>query len=233
MTDEPAKLRPALAPAWHLAALVGLILVVAITGSVITGSTGAVQRPPTTSEITLGFAQMATVQLALLAYVCRVGRGRWHFGVLLGEEWRPRRRAPVDIVMALAVVGCVVGLESAWRGLTGGSADAATATFLPHTTAQIAAWILVATIVGVSEEVVYRGYLQQQLGARARSALIGAVASAGLFGIAHLEQGPATAARAGFYGLLLGAVALRRRSLVPGILAHVTLDIMAGVASVR
>jgi membrane protease YdiL (CAAX protease family) len=50
-----------------------------------------------------------------------------------------------------------------------------------------------------------------------------------IFGLAHAQQGAASAARIAIYGLALGAVAQSRRSVVPCILAHVATDLVSGL----
>lgn len=98
---------------------------------------------------------------------------------------------------------------------------------LPTTASAHVAWFCVAALVGLSEELVYRGYLQRQLGAASGQPLVGIVAQALLFGIAHGEQGPWAVARFAAYAVALGGLAAARKSLVPGILCHVALDCYA------
>jgi membrane protease YdiL (CAAX protease family) len=76
---------------------------------------------------------------------------------------------------------------------------------------------------------VYRGYLRVQLGAFTGRPSLGVLLQALLFGIAHLEQGAANAARLGIYGIGLGAVARWRRSLLPVIVCHVAIDVLSGL----
>jgi len=50
-----------------------------------------------------------------------------------------------------------------------------------------------------------------------------------LFGLAHAQQGAFAALRIAAYGLLLGALAHFRRSLLPCIACHVGIDLVAAV----
>jgi membrane protease YdiL (CAAX protease family) len=107
--------------------------------------------------------------------------------------------------------------------------NAAIAQLLPSTEAERLTWLVVAVSVGFCEEVVYRGYLQTQLAAFTRSRTLGVALQAALFGIAHLEQGPASALRIGAYGLVLGVLASARGSLLPGMLCHIGIDLASGL----
>ncbi|HEY0463966.1 MAG TPA: CPBP family intramembrane glutamic endopeptidase, partial [Polyangiaceae bacterium] len=64
-----------------------------------------------------------------------------------------------------------------------------------------------------------------------RSPALGLVLQALLFGLAHLEQGAGAASRIGAYGLVLGLLARRRASLVPGIVCHIGIDLASGLLS--
>ncbi len=97
----------------------------------------------------------------------------------------------------------------------------------PHTVAERTIWVLVAVSVGVSEELVYRGYLQKQLGAFTGRASLGVILQACLFAVAHANQGARGAAIIGAYGLVFGIVAAWRQSLAAVILCHVAIDMMA------
>lgn len=144
----------------------------------------------------------------------------------MGGEWF------FDLGFAAGVVVVIVGTESVWRSLMV-RPNAPTPALLPHPSAELGAWLFVACVVGVCEEIVYRGYLQRQLAAFTRSTALGGILSAVLFGVAHLEQGAGVATRAAVYGLVLGAVAHRRRSLVPGMIAHVVIDGTAALLAAR
>ena len=50
-----------------------------------------------------------------------------------------------------------------------------------------------------------------------------------LFGVSHGYQGIVSCARITLYGVLFGLLALWRRSLRPGMIAHAMTDVLAGV----
>lgn len=201
--------QPPLAPRWHTAVFVGFVLAVAITGTVLglTGGAAAPAAPPSPWI-------MLAAQGMMVLYVVRVGRTGWALLPLLGRGWNSVGRALTDVAIACLGLFAIVGLE---RLLSGPTANHGTP--LP---------VAVGLAVGVSEEIVYRGYLQTQLAAFTRRPLVAVAAQALLFGIAHGDRGIAAVLRIALYGAILGLVALGRRSLVPGILAHASLDVFGG-----
>jgi len=101
---------------------------------------------------------------------------------------------------------------------------------LPHTTVERAWFRAVAITAGVCEELLYRGYaiwyLQHWLG------LLPAIgASAIVFGIGHVYQGPRGVAQGTLAGIFLGAVYALSGSLLPAMLIHAFMDLHAGEVS--
>ena len=228
--------RVALAPRWHTGALVSLLLAVALTGTLLQrygASAGALRAPVVSSaaRILSQYLPVLLVNAGLLVYCCWLFRAPHTLPALLGERWHPARRAAVDLALAVvsAVVICTLEHYLARPLALGMGRNAAIASLLPSTGAERLTWALVALCVGFCEEVVYRGYLQTQLAAFSGSVAWGVALQAVLFGLAHLEQGLAAALRIGFYGLLLGLLAHFRRSLLPGIVCHVGLDLLSGL----
>jgi uncharacterized protein len=222
-----------LAPRWHTGALIGLLLAVALTGTLLQrygapSRVAAARSHADTSRIFLQYLPLLIVNWGLVFYTCRLFRGRNALPGLLGRRWRSVGRAVTDLGLALGGVLVVKSVEVASRRLFRVGRNAAIAALLPSTGAERLTWAAIALSVGFCEEVVYRGYLQTQLAALTRSRTLGVVLQAALFGAAHLEQGPATALRIALYGLLLGALAQVRQSLLPGIVCHVALDLAAG-----
>jgi membrane protease YdiL (CAAX protease family) len=223
-SNLPLRERHYLAPPWHTAVLIALILGVAALGTWLSGGPHDVTPLPASgSRITALYLPMITVQWGLAVYVCRIGRGESALGSLVGRTWHTIRGAAVDVAVAIACVGLVLALEHALGPPSAGRAAAVSA-LLPHTLAERGVWSAVALSAGVCEELVYRGYLQTQLRAFTGSAAAGVLVQGALFGIAHGEQGAGAAARAAVYGVVLGLLALSRKSLVPGMLTHVAID---------
>lgn len=85
--------------------------------------------------------------------------------------------------------------------------------------------ILSAVRAGLLEEVILNGYLFERLGSRWRAL----IAVAALRGLYHLYQGPAMALGNMVMGLVFGWVYLRWRRVMPLVIAHTLLDVIAFV----
>jgi hypothetical protein len=95
---------------------------------------------------------------------------------------------------------------------------------------EIACWLLLCVLVGVAEELVFRGYLQQQFTAWVRGApAAGVVFSAMMFGAAHGYEGVRAMFMLLVFGSLFSLLALFRRNLRAGIFAHTWHDAFAGL----
>ena len=100
----------------------------------------------------------------------------------------------------------------------------------PSNGKEIACWLLLCALVGVAEEIVFRGYLQQQFTAWARgAAAAGVVFSAMMFGGAHGYEGVRAMFLLTVFGALFSLLALFRRNLRAGIFAHSWHDAFAGL----
>jgi membrane protease YdiL (CAAX protease family) len=218
-----------LAPAWHTAALVFVIAGVALTGTLLSSYKNA----PPVAVVNSGrlivavYLPSIAVNGGLAAYVCRVGRGRSFFAELTGKRWTSFTRAGLDLILACAGWLLIELAEIAAARLFG-PPSAATRALLPATQIERLAWCAFALSAGFCEEIVYRGYIQTQLGARTTPSM-GILLQAVLFGWAHAAQGGWAALRLGVYGLGLGLLAKWRGSLVPGILCHVGVDLASGL----
>lgn len=226
-----SRLAPPLAPFGHTLALVAVMLAVAISGSLLQHLGGPpaariVDRDPLAARIESQYLPLLVVNAGLVLYVVRLFRPRSALPELLGRRWRTATEAFFDLLHASLAFVLICAIEVLSRPLFAGR-NAAVSALLPSTGAERLTWLLVASVVGFCEEVVYRGYLQTQLGAMTRSPVLGLSLQAVLFGLAHLEQGPGAAVRIGVYGLILGLLARKRGSLLPGIVCHIGIDAMS------
>ncbi len=197
------------APFWHTAALVLLIVLVAVVGTL--AKTHAV--PP--SRMTGVYVPAIFVQLGLIYYVARAFRPRSVLRDLVG------RVTLTDVPIALALAAFVIMIE-----LIAGHPSTEAHAILPRTGPERAIWVVLAVVVGFAEELVYRGYFIAQFRAFTRSPAFAVTLSAILFAIAHANQGAFAMLRFGVYAVVFGAVAVWRRSLVPTILCHVGIDMV-------
>jgi hypothetical protein len=226
--EEPPKDDESLAPVWHTAALVALIVAVALVGTLL-GAAAAPSHPTQGRAIGAAISLVPSIVVGwgLVFYVARVGRPRNALGSLLGRGWRRPGEAATDAALAAGAFVLIEGTAFVVRRLSGGGAESVVQA-LPRAPLVQATWVAFALSAGFCEEVVYRGYLRRQLAAFTRRADAGILLQGVLFGVAHLDQGPGKATLAASYGILLGALAWWRRSLLPGILCHVAVDVVAG-----
>jgi len=94
---------------------------------------------------------------------------------------------------------------------------------------EVAAWAALCIIVGFSEEIVFRGYLQSQGIAIFQRIPLGVLLSSIVFGFAHGYQGVRGMVLIGAFGAMFSVITLLRRNLLPGILAHAWHDFLMGL----
>jgi membrane protease YdiL (CAAX protease family) len=102
--------------------------------------------------------------------------------------------------------------------------------FAPENGIEIAAWGALCLIVGFSEELVFRGYMQVQGIQLLRSVVAGVIFSALIFGAAHGYEGLRGMTTICIYGALFSGITLVRRNLLPGMVAHAWHDFATGLA---
>ncbi len=243
---------PTVAPVWHTVLLVIFILLVSLRGVYrhpgVSGA-GVVNRIAT-------YGVTAVMEIALVGWVVLGLRLRKiPVRSLFGAVSNDFRSIALDLgiaavfwigsLMALASVALVwVSVETlvthrhapAHSGQpfapdpTQHKATKAVLQLAPTNSREIAGWVLLCLLVGVAEELVFRGYLQRQFTAWARgAAAAGVVFSALLFGAAHGYEGVRSMFLLAVFGAFFSLLALFRRSLRAGIFAHSWHDIAAGL----
>lgn len=150
-------------------------------------------------------------------------------GELIGGDWRAPGRVALDVALAsgLWLTWKLIALGLAELPSLGGAAQAQG--MLPRGPLEMALWIPLSLTAGFCEELIFRGWLQRLFITRTRSAGLGVLLQALLFGLLHGYEGAAACVRIVCFGVLFGAVALWRRSLRPGMIAHAATDIVAGL----
>ena len=91
---------------------------------------------------------------------------------------------------------------------------------VPQNVLEASAFLAAALTAGFVEEFVFRGYLQRQLTALSGSVVIGSALQVLLFIQGHYFQGLLRLIPVGVFGLLFTLLALWRKSLRPGMIAH-------------
>ncbi|PYX99134.1 MAG: CPBP family intramembrane metalloprotease [Acidobacteria bacterium] len=94
---------------------------------------------------------------------------------------------------------------------------------------ELALWICMSVVAGFVEEVVFRGYFQRQFSTLLRNVWAGMLVSAAIFGLSHGYEGRQRMLLIFVYGALFGTLAILRKSLRPGMMAHAWHDSIEGV----
>ena len=242
----------AVAPAWHTVLLLAFILFVSIVGVYRhPGANGSfhVNRLAT-------YGVTAALEVAMLGWVALGLRLRKiPMRSLFGNIPSDLRSIALDMGIALVFwMGSLMVLGSvavAWLSVeaavthkpipihtgkplapdpTQQKAVRTVAQLAPSNGREVAAWILLCLLVGVAEELVFRGYLQRQFIAWGRgSAAAGVVFSALAFGSAHGYEGVRSMFLLAVFGALFSLLAIFRRSLRAGMFAHSWHDLVAGL----
>jgi membrane protease YdiL (CAAX protease family) len=235
----PAPLAPAekklIAPVWHTV----LIIVIMLTNSYLTakllaGRQGVAAGSPGARTgnylFTIGFELF----LFLLVWL-----GLWlkksSMRDLIGGRWNTPEDFLIDIGIAIGFwvlsIAVLAGLAYAL-----GQTNAAGVNDMkqrigslgPRSGAELSVFVSLSIVAGFVEEILFRGYLQQQLGILARNVWVGLIASAVIFGAGHGYEGTKNMIRIAVFGAMFGVLALWRKSLRPGMMAHAFQDSVAG-----
>lgn len=180
------------------------------------------------------YLPLLAAEWGLFLYV-RMGVRR-HGGTvrgLIAERPLGARSLAVDLLLAILLLAAFLAAEYALDRMLGASNAAAVQPLLVRRAMDIPLWIALAASAGFVEEFTFRGYLQRQFSALIGNRWLGVAAQAILFGVTHGYQGGISMLKVTLFGLLFGAFALVRRSLVPGIAAHAAVDIFGGLAAFR
>jgi len=101
---------------------------------------------------------------------------------------------------------------------------------LPRTALESLPFVALVCTVSICEEFLYRGFAFGVLYALFdRSIVAAAILSSVLFGIGHLYQGAKGATAASILGLVLAGVRAWTGSIVPAIVIHLAVDLVAGL----
>lgn len=243
----PEEAKTPVAPVWHTIVLIAGIVAISASGpSRVSDAHGPIHRLPT-------YAITVAAELALLAWVLIGLRlRRIPFRSLLGACAIDARSIGIDLafagvfwILSLMLLGTLnlawLVIESAIThhpliGPNGQPTGAQAQTLhtlsriAPSSGLEIAAWVLVCITAGIVEEIVFRGYLQRQFIAWGRGrAAVGVVFSALIFGAGHGYEGLRNMVLIAVFGALFSLLALARRSLRAGIIAHCWQDLIVGL----
>ena len=216
--------RALIAPAWHTIVFIAIFVGLSVIGGFLQHAVK--QQPQATvpsGSAVPGYISVVVFEWLLVLYV-RMGvhkRGM-RLRDLVGGRWATPRELMKDIALGAGLWAVWIGLMNAH--VLGGGTNAAQG-LLPRGILESLMWIPVALSAGFCEEVAFRGYLQKQFQAITGNAGWAVLFQAIIFGIGHLYEGVGQVARITMFGVLFGLLALWRKSLRPGVIAHAWSDI--------
>lgn len=225
-------LRP-VAPAWHTLVLILFLLA---------NSFWAARSPHATAGAAKFALYGVTIALewVMVAYIAwGIHKRGLRMSDLNGRRWKSPEEFLLDVGIAfgtwialgigLSIFG-VIAMKLHWLDLKQLPQMRKAIEFIvPKTAAEIALFSALAATAGICEEIIFRGYFQQQFGYALRNIWLGTLASALLFGSSHLYEGPFRMGAIVIIGMLLGTLANLRRNLRPGMIAHAWFDFFSGV----
>jgi membrane protease YdiL (CAAX protease family) len=221
-----------IAPPLHTVLLIALFLVLAVGGAFFQRHAHAqpemLQQHP---EVVPLYISLIAMEWGLVIYVWRGGLRKTgtKLSELIGGKWANAKDVLTDCGLAVGVWAVWMLVQTAWVRWLGPEHAASIQTYLPQRAMEIVLWIGVSISAGFCEELVFRGYFQRQFETFARSRWIALFLQAMLFGIAHGYQGAEACVKIACFGVLYGLLALWRKSLRPGMLAHAGSDILSGI----
>lgn len=216
--------RRLIAPAWHTIVFIAIFVGLSVIGGFFQHAVK--QQPQATApsgHAVPGYISVVVFEWLLVLYV-RMGVHKCGMRLreLVGGRWATPKAVIKDIALGAALWAVWIGLMNAH--LLGGGTNAAQG-LLPRGILESLVWIPVALSAGFCEEVAFRGYLQKQFQAITGSAGWAVLFQAIIFGIGHLYEGVGAVGRIMLFGVLFGLLAVWRRSLRPGMIAHAWSDI--------
>jgi len=234
-THPPADRPQLIAPVWHTALIVLIILVNSYYSST------RLAQGPQRGRIPLyvGTLVLQSVMLGLIWIGLRLQKTSLRG--LIGGQWTSLGEFLIDFCIFFAfwiVSSIVVLILKLALGLASldpkrsseqiHQAKQAIGGISPQTSSELLAFLVLVIFVGVIEEIIFRGYLQRQMAAITRNSYVGVVLSAVIFGAAHGYQGTRWMILLGIYGTMFGLLAHFWKSLRPGMMAHAWQDAFSG-----
>lgn len=155
---------------------------------------------------------------------------------VVGGRWNTSEDFFLDVAVAfgfwILAYAVLIGLGYAMHMASPGAIDEGKKTIellAPHNALELVLWICMSTTAGFVEEIVFRGYFQRQFSTLLRNVWVGMLVSAAIFGLSHGYEGKRRMLLIFIYGAMFGTLAILRKSLRPGMMAHAWHDSLQGV----
>lgn len=222
--------RKALAlPAWHTAALLGMIAALVGLSARLHGSAHSGE-----SHRLVGYLVVAAFEWTMAAWIVTGYRMQGESILCLLGEFTARSRTILrDFGLAVGFLVFANVVLDLIRHLVAATPNDSLRNLLPHTAMETAAFLGLTVTAAFCEELIYRGYLQRQFTSWTGSMTIGLAFQGIAFGASHAYQGFGMVLVIAVYGCLFGLLATWRKSLRPGMIAHLVQDAVGGLMLAR
>ena len=226
-----------IAPLWHTILLVALVLINSFAGSLKPKGISA-SAPSSRFGLYVGTFVVQLILFLLIWFGIR--RKGVKMRELIGGRWSKPEDFLIDLGIAIAFLFIAALLRVAvlialhlvdlhHPEVFANQMKRAVGPIMPQNGTEILVFICLTIAAGFFEEIIFRGYFQRQFGALTGSIWIGALVSSVLFGAAHGYQGARLMLVIGIFGAMFGVLAILRKSLRPGMLAHAIQDAFSGI----
>lgn len=236
LVEAPPPEPRGIAPVWHT------LLFIAIFAGLTLGGTKRSESVAGHAKWPL-YVETIVMQWLLVLYAwwgLRL-RGRT-MREIVGGRWEDAEAVLTDVLIAIGfffanimvraiVLGVMMAVSQGFKTMSIEGVQKVAQKIGPQSMLETLLFMGVAVTAGICEEILFRGYLQQQLAVWTKSTTLGVILSAILFCAGHAYQGWLLAVQVGILGLMLGILAAWRKSLRPGIIAHGMQDVISGLLS--
>jgi membrane protease YdiL (CAAX protease family) len=215
-------------PIWHVAVLLGMLAGIVGLSTTHSAAGNGISHRQARYLVIAAYEWAMVIWIALGCHI--EGGSLCRF---LSDFELRRRPILRDSGLAVGFLFIANFFLSLLRHLVAATPTGALRQFLPHTLMEDAAYLALTVTASFCEELIYRGYLQRQFTAWTGSLSIGVLFQGIVFGASHAYQGRAMVLVVAAHGCLLGLLAAWRRSLRPGMIAHLFQDAVGGLILAR
>ena len=233
--DQPTH--KLLAPIWHTV----MIIIVLLLNSYITARFTSRLSAHDLSSVTekariIQYSFTICIEfilLGLIAFGLRLHKKK--IRDLIGGKWPTAEAFFIDVLIAagfwivaslvLAGLGYALGLS---KGAHVEDAKRLAQMLAPQSGLGLIVWVALSCTAGFVEEIIFRGYLQQQIGILSGNVYVGLVSSAIIFGGGHGYEGTRRMVLIAVFGAMFGILAHVTKSLRPAMMAHAWHDAFSG-----
>jgi membrane protease YdiL (CAAX protease family) len=237
----PAEAAPQdqiIAPVWHTALIVLLLIGNSLVSFIVSSRVASHGSGAVTEKMRIAQYAFTIVLEFFLLFLVWIGLRlkKTRIRELIGGRWNTPEAFLLDVAIAGAywtvAFFVLLGLGFA-LGLAKGSQMEETRKLAellaPHSGGGLAVFVSLSVVAGFVEEIIFRGYLQRQIGVLTGNIYAGLVISALVFGASHGYEGTRRMIVIFVYGCMFGFLTLWRKSLRPGMMAHAWHDAFQGV----